>query len=155
MENNEKMFVASLVAAAREADRAAQGALVRPVAPEDLAPGMYITVMLQRYEWWPSGFCEPSPIMLDRYPLRWDRAPEDSGVPLRVVGVCLPFALTETPAGVLRTVDTRSMSVARFNPVYGREAFARLARQAKGKSAAAGTGGDDDDDTSSIPGVED
>ncbi len=118
----------------------AQGAMVRPLAPEDAAPGMYITVMCHRHEWFPDPCLSDAATIMMLRPMRWDRIPKDSGLPLRVAGVCLPFVFVQTPTGKVRTLDVRKMSLARLTDVYGREAFARLARAAKSESS------DDDDD---------
>ena len=118
----------------------AQGPMVRPLAPEDAAPGMYITVMCQRHEWFPDPCLADAATIQMLRPMRWDRIPKDSGHPLRIAGVCLPFLFVQTPQGGARTLDVRRMSLARLTDVYGREAFARLARAASSKSS------DDGDD---------
>jgi len=113
----------------------AQGAMVRAVAPEDIAPGMYITVMVKRHEWFPDPCISDAATIMMLRPMRWDRVPKDSGAPMRVAGVCLPFVMVQTPEGKVRTLDVRKMSLARMTDAYGRESFARMARQAKSTSS--------------------
>ncbi len=103
----------------------------RRIAPEDLLPGMYVTVLREEIE-----ACL-APSSLSDTPVRevtvsrYTRRPWDSGAPLHVVGVCLPFVLVARPDGDHETLDVRHQSLARLTDRYGGEAFRRLAADAR------------------------
>lgn len=104
-----------------------EGPAIRRLAPEDLAPGLYVSVMRARVSrpWWmcdedESWKGESSVVVTPSY----------AGVPLRVVGVCLPFVLAEKPDGRHWTLDVRRHELARLSSRYGSEAFRRYARDA-------------------------
>ena len=113
----------------------AEGAAIRRLAPEDLAPGLYVSVMRARVSrpWW---------IEDEAWKGESTRVVEPSytGLPLRVVGVCLPFVLVEKPDGRHWTLDVRRHELARFSTRYGSEAFKRYARD-----VAKGAESDEDD----------
>ena len=60
-------------------------------------------------------------------PVRTLWLPWNGGRPLKVVSVCLPFALVKLPSGRHRPLDVRRYRLARLSKRYGREAFRRLA----------------------------
>jgi hypothetical protein len=97
---------------------------VRPASIEDIAPGMYVTVMREVSEcvkFW--ALVGPwSQIEM----ARWERTPERSGTPLRVVGVCVPFVLVERVGGSHRTLDVRRHRLAVLPSRFGAESFRRL-----------------------------
>lgn len=104
------------------------GALCRRLAPEDVLPGIFITIALERREcvniWqleWHAGSSPPF--------LRWSEIPREAGRPLRVVGVCLPFVLVQKPSGRTKTLDLRRVELFALTDRFGREAFVRMARE--------------------------
>ncbi|MAE66801.1 MAG: hypothetical protein CMJ18_21290 [Phycisphaeraceae bacterium] len=61
--------------------------------------------------------------------------PEQSGRPLKVLGVCLPFVLVRRPDGRHVTLDLRRHHVVRLSKSYGRRAFAGIAANSRDKTA--------------------
>ena len=107
--------------------RSPGGALCRRIAPEDVLPGMFITIAVEHREcvntWqleWHAGSSPPF--------LRWSEIPRDAGKPLRVVGVCLPFVLVQKPSGRTKTLDLRRVELFALTDRFGREAFVRMAQ---------------------------
>ncbi len=113
---------------------------VRSLAPEDVAPGMYVTVMRCVIERLPSPYCDDATVLL-RGVQRYEVQPPWAGMPLRVVGVCLPFVLVQRADGEHWTLDVRRHALARLSDRYGAEAFARYAAD----EAASAAKHDDDD----------
>ena len=115
---------------------------VRPVSIEDIAPGMYVTVLREVVEcvaWW--ALDGPwSPVEM----ARWERTPTKSGRPLRVIGVCVPFVLVERANGLHRTLDVRRHRLAVLPGRFGAESFRRLREDIERKDAKERKDRDDD-----------
>jgi len=102
---------------------------VRPVAPEELAPGMFVCVMSATSQAWPDTDCVPGGSTLRV--LRLVFIPEGAGVPLRVQSVCLPFVLVSGFDGRAQTLDIRLVRLARVRKKHAKAAFEALARNRK------------------------
>ncbi len=113
----------------------------RPVAPEDLRPGDYVTALH---------------VITEECAAPWEREPgqpvvarfaclPDKVAPALVLEVCLPFALVQTAEGKARVIDVRRYRLARVAETFGRLVFARLADDRKAEQA---TGGDRAEKTS-------
>jgi len=104
-------------------------AISKTLAPEDVKPGDYITVLRETCEL--INLCALLDPMMGR-PLvvRAELTPCDAGAPLRVVSVCLPFVLVEDGQEKSRTLDTRRQALARLDEEYARRAMKKL-RKAK------------------------
>lgn len=90
----------------------------RRVAADDVRPGMWLTVSRDVCEL-PSFFwgCE-TPAEEQAIPVRWEFTPRDSGSPLRVRGVCLPYVFVEDIKGTTRTIDLRQTEVTQLHKEY-------------------------------------
>ena len=95
----------------------------KTLAPEDLSPGMDITVLHFVREYTPLPGCFTDDDAVGKT-VRWNERPRRVVPPLRVVGVCLPLVLAEDPLGVPRTLDIRAVRLARID-----ESFAALYRE--------------------------
>ncbi|MFG0276063.1 MAG: hypothetical protein ACF8QF_13510 [Phycisphaerales bacterium] len=95
---------------------------VKPVAPEDLAPGMYVTALAAVAQCWPDTDCVPEGSTLRA--LRMSFTPVDAGVPLKVESVCLPFVLASEFDGRGRVLDVRSLRLARVRKKHAKAVFA-------------------------------
>lgn len=96
--------------------------LAQPIAPEDLAPGVYVSVLYEIEERFPIVMSCDTPVTppsLVTYPsiARW------SAGPVRVVGVCLPFVLVEFDCGMKQQLDVRRARLARVSRAYARALF--------------------------------
>lgn len=101
--------------------------LARLIAPEDLAPGVYINVLHDVEESHPLfASCEPSapPPRVSTYA----SIPQWPLGPLRVVAVCLPFVLVEFDCGQKRQLDVRRAALVRVPEEYAKAAFGKRAR---------------------------
>lgn len=99
---------------------------IRPIAPEDLRPGMYIAVTRVAVEFGP-GFCSDVTMLPEGFtPARVQYLPFPGGVPLKVIEACVPFVLVELPTKRCQTLDLRRVEIARVNKRYASAAFERL-----------------------------
>ena len=102
---------------------------VRPVAPEDLRPGMYLTVMRETLEFVPMmAFVDPNAEATVRS-VTVDACA--AGEPVRVEEVCLPFVLVTDKRGASRVLDLRCVHVARVAKRFARAVFDAAAREAE------------------------
>jgi hypothetical protein len=97
--------------------------LARTLAPEDIRPGDFVTLLSVTYEV-PSYFWDADATTLPRdEPVRIRCMPETGGVPLRVKSVCLPFVLVKSPRGEHGAVDVRKCRLARLDRKYASDAW--------------------------------
>lgn len=103
--------------------------ICKTVAPEDLRRGDYVTPLYVMIEFvnWLAMDTEYKP--LEKQRVRW--LPPHGGKPARVLEVCLPFVLVETPSGEHKTFDVRRYQLVRLSKRYGRTVFDRHQRKRK------------------------
>lgn len=95
---------------------------IRPVAPEDIHAGDYLTITHRSYQLLPDcleNWGGSDTVKM----LRVDVIPCDSGEPMRALAVCLPFITAVSPDGLASTIDLRRERVSRLAKAYGRHAF--------------------------------
>ncbi|MEX2219903.1 MAG: hypothetical protein WD749_14220 [Phycisphaerales bacterium] len=103
---------------------AAKLTVARTLAPEDIRPGAYIAVAQTVFEFFPYWLTEAwrcPPV----FRVALLSGPE-SGLPLRVKEVCLPFVLVQAPDGAHRTLDTRRVRLMLLSDRFGRKASKKL-----------------------------
>lgn len=89
------------------------------VAPEDLQRGDFVAILHEVAEY-------PSFFWMDAVPCERDAMvrvrclPADSGQPLKVKAICLPFLFVESPRRRLRTLDVRQVQLARLTRRYAK-----------------------------------
>ena len=110
--------------------------LARPVAPEDLQRGQYVTMLTYTQELVPDmlfggSFDAPRVHRVERLP--------GHALPMRIIDVCLPFVLIKDVEGDTLVLDTRRVRLARITKRFAREAFRRMKPNKRKKK-------DDDDD---------
>ncbi len=95
------------------------------IAPEDLRPGLFIAplrVITERaLRPWECDNTEQAGRIV-----RHVRLPGRAPLPVRIVDVCLPFVLVQTPAGEHTLIDVRRFRLARIAPRFGRRVFKHL-----------------------------
>lgn len=96
----------------------------RAVAAEDLRVGDAVAVAYVTLQVLASD--DPSPGETHNRVLKADVIPYDAGDPLRIVGVCLPFALAENVHKKHVTLDVRRQYLVKLDPAYTRRAFKKL-----------------------------
>jgi hypothetical protein len=97
----------------------------RTLAPEDIQPGTYVSVMYVVDEHVPDS-CDRGESWRASSPLRYARLPWEGATPVRVVEVCLPFVLVKTARGKHRTLDVRRYRLARVSDHFGRRVFEQI-----------------------------
>ncbi len=103
----------------------------RPLPPEDVRPGDYVAVLRESHEFI-NIFALCDPLLGRETTVRVTLTPDEAGVPLRVVAVCLPFVLVEDGGEKHRTLDLRRHAIARLDEDYARKAMKRLRRDRGG-----------------------
>jgi hypothetical protein len=91
---------------------------VRPLAAEDVGAGdcvvvMQVTVQVPSFFWCSDPSFPPRPDVVNL-----NFMPCESGQPLAVISVCLPFVLVESYDGTRKTLDLRQCRVARVSPEF-------------------------------------
>ena len=104
----------------------AQSTLAKPLAPEDVRKGDFVTLLhetceLPSFLWSADSFRLPCDQLV-----RIQLIPETSGIPLRVCSVCLPFLFVKEPSGKYQTLDLRKYRLARLHEDYGKTAWKAL-----------------------------
>jgi len=93
----------------------------RAIAPEDIRSGVYVMIMHELYQL-PMLTC--SGIEPEVTVLQVAMRPFHTDLPSRVVCVCLPFVVVETPDKKTEMIDTRKTRLARVG-----KRFAKAARK--------------------------
>lgn len=95
----------------------------RPLAPEDVVCGQYVSIRHTVGEYLP---CPDSaePWKTPRI-VRVEWLP-GSNAPMKVLEVCVPFVLVKLPNGRPVMLDTRRYRLLQLAPRFGREAWKRL-----------------------------
>lgn len=107
--------------------------LAKPLAPEDVRPGDYVAVLSEEYEYPAFAWlCDHSLTSHDEV-IRLRFRPREVPGPLYVVDACLPFVFVKPPKGDGRTLDLRSVRLARLNRKYAKRVWKAIATR-KSKS---------------------
>lgn len=97
---------------------------IKRLAPEDIAPGLFIAITGKYDEVMPYWLFDSVPARGVEY-LRVPSIDCADGEPLRILAVCLPFVLTEEADGRTRTLDIRQHMLASVDEMYALELFTR------------------------------
>lgn len=93
---------------------------VRPFCPEDVRAGDFVMVMRESFDLvWPGCFPGEGSLRVERVSL----VPNETGMPVRVEAVCVPFVLVRDARGRRSMIDTRRVELARVSGRFGRAAF--------------------------------
>lgn len=91
--------------------------LAATVAPEDLRPGDFISVLNETFEL-PSFLWADSPIAGRDELVRIRCCASGAGAPLKVKAICLPFVFVKTSHGFAYAVDVRRVQLVRLQKQY-------------------------------------
>lgn len=97
--------------------------IARTVAPEDIAPGAYVTILHVIDEFLPLVLDSNDASWRSVQPLRVRWLPCGEHAPMKVKSVCLPFVFARLPDGRHRTLDVRQHQLAEVSDAYGRSVF--------------------------------
>jgi len=104
---------------------------VRMLGPEDIQPGQYVAIHQQMGQlFWPPIDFSGIPRKLEVNVLRFNYIPKESGLPLKVKKVCLPYVMVKSPRGKQQMLDTRRHQLVELAPDFGKAAFKALKPQA-------------------------
>lgn len=98
------------------------GSLAKPLAPEEIRVGDFVTPLHVFYDF-PSFYWDGCDVGRRDETVRICCIPETGGVPLKVKSICLPFVLIKHASGELQTLDVRKVRLARLDPVYAKAAW--------------------------------
>jgi hypothetical protein len=117
---------------AAEIEIARGGSLAKPLAPEEIRVGDFVTPLHVFYDF-PSFFWDDSAVGRRDEMVRICYIPETGGVPLKVKSICLPFVLARQPSGEQQTLDVRKVRLARLDAKYAKAAW-KLCKKKKSGS---------------------
>ena len=119
-----------------ELGKSCESHVARTLAAEDLRCGDFVSVLYEVVDW-PSFLWTRDPQLLPPdEPVRIQSRPADSGQPLKVKAICLPFVLVKQPAGQHRILDLRSHHLVRLAPHYAAAVWKSLKKARTGETAA-------------------
>jgi hypothetical protein len=104
-------------------EAAADASLARTLAPEEIRPGDYVTLLhivaeVPSYYWFTESWNLPPD-----QPVRIRFTAATDGVPLKVESLCLPFVLVKNASGDRTTLDVRKCQLARLDRQYAKRAW--------------------------------
>jgi hypothetical protein len=106
--------------------------VARLLAAEDLRCGDYVSILQEIVEW-PSFFwSDCGQTLPPGEPVQLACRPKDSGMPLKVKAICLPFVFVKQPCGQHRTLDVRRHRLARLTPDYAVQVWKAMRRPRAG-----------------------
>jgi hypothetical protein len=121
-----------------------QSTISKPLAPEDIKPGMFIAIIMEIHERGPmflfddAKFGKGESTKVARWPCMCRKC--EGGEPLQVVEVCLPFVLVKRPkpadsgGEAFRTLDVRQHRLTKLSEAYGKIAHKLFAKKPAAKS---------------------
>jgi hypothetical protein len=127
-------FDRAQLTAAQNACMDEEKTISRPLAPEDIRPGDYVSLLHVTTEFVPF-FCAEDLQFRRIEPVRITCMPR-SIEPMEVVEVCLPFVLVRRPDDRHETLDVRRHQLARLSERFGKKAFKRIKSQPEVKRFA-------------------
>ncbi len=107
----------------------------RPVAPEDLRCGDFVSVLSEIAEYPSFLWNQDSQLLAPNEPVRVQWRPDDAGLPLKVKAICLPFVFAKAPAGHRRLLDVRQCRLVRLSSGYARSVWKALRKKKKSRKA--------------------
>jgi hypothetical protein len=117
---------------ATEIEVARGGSLAKPLAPEEIRVGDFVTPLHMFYDF-PSFFWNDCAIGRRDETVRICTIPESGGVPLKVKSICLPFVLAKYASGERQTLDVRKVRLARLDPDFAKAAW-KLCKKKKAET---------------------
>lgn len=100
---------------------APQASLAATVAGDDLEVGQYVAVLSEIREYLPMFWDDSAGSGLSPHEtVRIPFTPANAGEPLRIEAICIPFVFVRTPGGDHRSLDIRSLRLARLDAGYAK-----------------------------------
>jgi hypothetical protein len=96
------------------------------VAGEDVNCGDYVAVLSYVYELPTYLWSSCSDFLPADEIVRLRMIPDDAGVPLKVLAICLPFVYALTSSGEMKTLDLRRQRIARLDRASAKQVWKQL-----------------------------
>lgn len=106
-----------------ETSRRSEGSLAKPLAPEEICVGDYVSLLHVFYDLPSFLWCGDSALQRRDETVRICYLPETGGVPFKVKSICLPFVLVNKSDGTQQTLDVRKVRLARLDRDYAKAAW--------------------------------
>ena len=103
----------------------------RILAPEDLREGDYVAVLRATFELPSFLWGGDTSIRPPEQPIRYVYSPCDSGTPLRVKSICLPFLFVRSPTGTHSILDLRRTELTRLTREYAETVCKKLEKDTR------------------------
>lgn len=117
--------------------------LAKPLAPEEIGTGDFITLLHEYFEMPSYYWCSDSALAARDEVVRVRYLPSaHAGTPFRVRSICLPFVLLKHPNGEERPIDLRKYRVARLSASYALRAWKAYRKSADTRRASQEAAGD-------------
>ncbi|MDA0833167.1 MAG: hypothetical protein O2955_04125 [Planctomycetota bacterium] len=109
--------------------------LAKPIAAEDLRHGDYVAVLSEILEIPSFLWCGETSSLPANEAVRLNWQSSSTGLPLRILDICLPFVFIKQPCGMKQTLDVRRFQLARLDRRYAKRVckamFPRGGKKAK------------------------
>jgi hypothetical protein len=100
-----------------------EGSLAKPLAPEEIRVGEYVSLLHVFYDLPSFLWCGDSALQRRDETVRICYLPETGGVPFKVKSICLPFVLVKKSDRTQQTLDVRKVRLARLDRAYAKAAW--------------------------------
>lgn len=111
-----------------ELDDPRRSTVAMTAAPEDLRRGAYVAVLNEVVEF--PGCCWfDLPAQPPEEPVRVRFMSQDSGTPVKVQALCLPFVFVRHPDGWTETLDVRRVQLVRVSRAYARAVWKSVRKE--------------------------
>ncbi|WP_437229698.1 hypothetical protein SH661x_001578 [Planctomicrobium sp. SH661] len=105
--------------------------LARPLAPEEVRCGQYVTILDEIVEWPSFMWCNAEAAGRPQDLIRMKIKSSEGGIPLRVKSICLPFVSVQTHLQQIQVLDLRRVQLVRLSREFGKSVWKALAKQAQ------------------------
>lgn len=104
--------------------------LAASIAPEDIRTGEFVTILNETLEFPAAFLCNAAYSGADDV-VRIQLKPSDSGRPMKVIAVCLPFVHVCLPRGKRQTLDVRKVQLVRLTNRYAKTVWRTSKKKSK------------------------
>ncbi len=111
------------------------GTLAKTLAAEDIQLGDVVAILDVVHEYPSFLWCDDPHVLPPQEPVcvRWRS--DQTGRPLKVKAICLPYILVKTPKGRHKTLDVRQCRLVRLSDCYAKKAWKRFRKARKNKQS--------------------
>lgn len=107
--------------------------LAKTLAPEDVRVGDFVAPLTEAYDYPSFLWCTDNALTDRQQTVRIEFLAQESGEPLEVLAVCLPFVLVKNVKGKPQTLDVRRAKLARLDEEYAKKSLHAMEKFEKKK----------------------